>query len=376
LIDPATVIENDRMRATRVARDLVDAWSRGADYLELEAPWNRRVGTTFLKGLDASGYVFQTIASRLSARGPQIPVPLGRGVNAYLLKGDDEEPMIVAWSAEGAAMMELSPEFGDVRITSIDGTYTPLLKARGPRSIQLDESPVFLTGFDRHIARFRAEASMTPNFIEATTGVHECSFKIHNPWSEAIEVRLRPMGPASFRFQPLSRRVTIQPGGYEAVPFEFTFPRTQVDGELDLRLSAEIIGSREQKAQLLVPTTVRSSRMALESSWRLSRDAAGREDGLLITVSAYNSGTTPLLLEGFCSAVGFAPMRKAMPEILPGETTTRTFYYPGAQKSLLGGEIVVGLSQLESDGYLVRRLPLSEDGTSVLVTEPTFDEMD
>ena len=49
-----------------------------------------------LKGLDASGYVFHTIASRLSARGPQIPVPLGRGVHAYLLKGESEEPMIVA----------------------------------------------------------------------------------------------------------------------------------------------------------------------------------------------------------------------------------------------------------------------------------------
>jgi hypothetical protein len=376
LIDSATVLENDRARATTVARDLVEAWARGADYLELDAPWNRRVGSTFLKGLDASGYVFQTIASRLSARGPQIPVPLGRGVNAYLLKGDDQEPMIVAWAVEDSALMELSPEFGDVRITSIDGTEASLLEGPGPRSIDLDDSPIFLTGFDRQIARFRAEASMTPGFIEASTGVHECSFRIHNPWPEAIEVRLRPMGPASFRFQPLSRRVTIQPGGYEAVPFEFTFPRTQVDGELDLRLSAEIIGQREQTAQLLVPTTVRSSRMALESSWRLSHDSAGREDGLLITVSAYNSGTTPLLLEGFCSAIGFAPMRKAMPEILPGETTTRTFFYPGAHDSLLGEEIVVGLSQLESDGYLVRRLPISEDVSSVLVTEPTFDEMD
>jgi hypothetical protein len=376
LIDAATVFQSDRMRATKVARDLVEAWSRGADYLELHAPWNRTIGSTFLKGLDASGYVFQTIASRLSARGPQIPVPLGRGLNAYLLKGDTQEPMIVAWAVDGAATMELSPEFGDVQITSIDGTRAPLLEAQGTRSIELGEAPIFLTGFDQKIARFRAEASMTPDFIEASTGVHECIFSLYNPWPEAIEVRLRPMGPASFRFQPLSRRVTIQPGQHEVVPFEFIFPRTQVGGELDLRLSAEIIGSREQTAQLLVPTSVRSSRMALESSWRLSHDLGGREDGLLVTVSAYNSGRSPLLLEAFCSAVGFAPKRKAMPEILPGETATRTFYYPGAQESLSGHEIVVGLSQLDFDGYLVRRLTIDEEASSMLVTEPVFDEMD
>ena len=217
---------------------------------------------------------------------------------------------------------------------------------------------------------------MTPAFIEASTGVHECAFTLHNPWSEPIEVRLRPVGPANFRLQPLSRRVTIQPGDHEDVAFEFTFPRTQTDGELDLRLNAEIIGARDRVAQLLVPTHVRSSRMALESSWRLSHDSSGREDGLLVTVSAYNSGTSSLLLEAFCSAVGFAPMRKAMPEILPGETVTRTFYYPGGQESLFGRDIMVGLSQLESDGYLVRELPINQNVDSILVAEPASDEMD
>ena len=376
MIDSGGVFQSDRLRATQVARDLVEAWSRGADYLELDAPWDQRSGSNVLKGLDVSGYVFHTIASRLSARGPRIPVPLGRGLNAYLLEGETEEPMIVAWSVEDSATMELSPEFGSVRITSIDGTTSPLLEARAPRRIQLDDGPVFLTGFDQNVARFRAEASMTPDFIEASTGVHECSFSLHNPWPEAIEVRLRPVGPANFRFQPLSRRVTIQPGAKEDVAFEFTFPRTQVDGPLDLRLSAEIIGSREQSAQLLVPTSVESSSMDLETTWRLSRDAAGREDGVLVSVSAYNSGQEPLLLEAFCSAVGFAPMRKAMPEILPGETTTRTFFYQDGQKTLLGRDLVVGLSQLESDGYLVRRLAISEDVGAQLVTEPVSDDMD
>ncbi|MBB48535.1 MAG: hypothetical protein CMJ33_08335 [Phycisphaerae bacterium] len=376
VIDSGDPRQNDRLRATRVARDLVEAWARGAEYLELADPWNRTGGDVRLKGLDASGYVFHAIASRLSARGPQIPVPLGRGLNAYLLKGDDQTPMIVAWATEDAATMELSSDFGPVRITSIDGTGASLPDADGSRVIQLDDAPVFLTGFNRKIARFRAEASMNPEFIEASTGVHECSFSLHNPWSEAIEVRLRPVGPANFRFQPMSRKVTIQPGAQELVAFEYTFPRTQVDGPLDLRLNAEIIGPREQTAQLLVPTTIRSSRMELMSSWRLSHDASGHEDGVLVTLSAYNSGTRPLLLEAFCSAIGFAPMRKAMPEILPGETTTRTFFYPGGQETLPGRDIVVGLSELESDGYLVRRLAITEDVGSLLVTEPAFDDMD
>lgn len=376
VIDSGRAFQDDRMRATRVARDLVEAWARGVDYLELESPWNQRIGATSLKGLDAAGYVFHMIASRLSARGPQIPVPLGRGLNAYLLKSDSEEPMIVAWATEDSATMELAPEFGSIRITSIDGTTSTLFDQGSPRLIQLDDAPVFLTGFDKKIAHFRAEASMTPEFIEASIGVHECTFSLHNPWAEAIEVRLRPVGPASFRFQPMSRRVTIQPGARERVGFEFTFPRTQVDGAIDLRLSAEIIGSREQTAQLLIPTSVQSSRMALESSWRLSRDAGGRENGVLVSLTAYNSGSSPLLLEAFCSAVGFAPMRKAMPEILPGETTTRTFFYPGGQDILPGREIVVGLSELESDGYLVRRLAITEDVGSLLVTEPVLDEME
>ena len=69
-------------------------------------------------------------------------------------------------------------------------------------------------------------------------------------------------------------------------------------------------------------------------------------------------------------------MRKAMPEILPGETTTRTFFYPDGQNVLPGREILVGLSELESDGYLVRRLAITEDVGSLLVTEPVLDDME
>jgi len=204
--------------------------------------------------------------------------------------------------------------------------------------------------------------------------MHEIDLHLRNPWDETIDVRIRPIGPGSFRFQPRSRSVSIRPNEEVVVPFEFSYPRTQVDGAVDLRFETRVERAGVQEITLLLPTDIESHKMDMEISWRRTYDSTGRLSGVLVTVRAYNIGAKPILLEAFSSAIGYARMRKSMPEIHPGGSAARTFAFPGGDGHLRGREFLVGVSEIEGDGRIVRRVHVTQDMGSLVEVDSSAGE--
>ena len=258
-------------------------------------------------------------------------------------------------------MMEIDASNGDLSMLHADGSSTRLPHQEGNRLLELGESPLFIRGIDPEIARFRSNIRLDPGVIEAATGLHECTLRVFNPWPEAIDVRLRPVGPASFQFQPRSRQVSIGPGEEAYVPFAYSYPRMQSDGPVDLRIEAEVDGLDSFTTTLLVPTTIKSTRLALRTTWRMSQDQEGNDSGILVTVHAENIGSTPLFLKAFCQTIEYPPMRRALPKIAPGESASRTFSFPEGQIKLGGQQITVGAYEVQGDARVVRRIEIPKE---------------
>ena len=360
-----------RIQANSAAREFVQCWADGAERIESDAPWNPLSSKT-IRGIDPRGYAFQIIASHLSGNPPRVEVPLGRGLKA-VLASDTDDPILVAWSLDGSAMMEIDESAGDLSIMHVDGSGDQLPYESGNRLFEIGESPVFIRGFDPEIALFRAGIGLEPGLIEAATGLHDCTLRVFNPWPESIDVRLRPVGPGNFQFQPRSRSVTISAGQEAYVPFAFSYPRMQMAGSVDLRIEAEVEGIENFKTTLLVPTSIESTRMSLKAVWRMSHAQDGTENGILVTVEVSNIGSTPLFLKAFSHAIGYSPMRRALPRINPGESASRSFAFPGGHIKLGNQQISVGAYEIQGDTRVVRRIEIPSEIGALVEVAPARD---
>ena len=375
-LEPVSRMNTPRVQAEQTARRIVEAWAAGATHIELLAPWS--VGESVENsspGLESSGAAFRQLASFLSGRLPAVEVPLGRGVRAFLLGGRGEAT-VVAWAIANDTTVDFDLGADHFVIHDIFGGSQEVFADSAVHTLALSGAPVIIEGIDDATARFRASARMDPPTIDAAIGLHDMDLALSNPWDEAIDVRVKPIGPASFRFEPRSRVVTIQAGEEVIVPFSFAYPRMQIDGSVELRMLAEIQSAPSQDIELLLPTEIRSSSIALETEWKEVHDSNRRSGLIRVTIRAYNTGSTPLLLEAFTSAPGtrYAPMRKTMPEIPPGGSAGRTFDFPKGDELLAGHDLLVGVSAFEGDSRVVRRLSIPLELGSLVGVDPQGDE--
>jgi hypothetical protein len=369
-----------RTRAEELSRRLVEGWAAGASMLEVTPPWGRLDATsgiegTGLLGLDATGFAFEQVAGWLSGRQPEAQVSLGRGIKA-VLAGGSGPPFIVAWAEEPTTFgLQIGLGLGsDVLVVDdLLGGSREIGPEERSEPLSIGGAPIIIRGIDVELARFRANASIHPRVIEASTGTHDLEIELFNPWSESIDLRVRPKGPASWSFQPRSRQVAIEPGARVRVPFEFTYPRVQVDGDVDLWFETEFTDALREDVLLLLPSAIESERIQLETAWREKHDESGRVIGVVVTVRAYNIGNDPLRLEAFAFARGFPPMRKWMPELEPGESATRTFLFRNGHEILDGDELLVGVNEFDDGSRLARRVRITSLPGSLVGVDPSGD---
>ncbi|MEE2681031.1 MAG: hypothetical protein VX641_01540 [Planctomycetota bacterium] len=358
-----------RARAESACRELVERWAQGVSRIESPAPWNPAADLE-ARGMNPEGFAFQIVAAHLSGNPPLVEVPLGRGVKA-ILASDEDDPVLVAWGLDGPGLMEIDESVGDLSVMRVDGSRDLIPYRSGSRMVEIGEAPVFIRGFDPQVTLFRAGISLEPAVIEAAMGLHDCTFKVSNPWPEAIDVRLRPVGPGTFQFQPRSRMVTIPPNQALEVPFSFSYPRLQVAGPVDLRIEAQVEGMQPFQTTLLVPTAIESDRMDLKATWRIAQAQDGSDNGLLVTVEITNTGSTPVFLKAFSQARGYAPMRRALPRIQPGESASRTFAYPGGHLTLGNTPISVGAYEIQGDARVVRQIEIPSELGAMVGADPS-----
>ena len=367
-----------RSTTEELSRRLIEGWASGAELIEITPPWTvsstgSTEGATSGMGLDVAGFAFEEVASWLSGRPPEAELPVGRGLRA-VLAGGDGPPVIVAWAEDDSSFgLPLGMGLGadSLRVHDFMGGTRELTPAELESPLPLGTAPILIEGIDPELARFRASASLHPEAVDAATGSHDLEIELFNPWDEPIDLRVRPTGPGNWTFQPRSRQVSIGPGEHVRVPFEFSYPRKQVDGAVDFWFEARFEDEIHEPVLLLLPSRIESERIQMETTWNRQFDESGRAIGVLVTVRAYNTGSKPLNLEAFASARGYPPMRKWMPELDPGESATRTFLLRNADERLVDEELLVGVNGFDDGARLTRRLQVTTSAGSVVGVDPS-----
>lgn len=370
---PSSEHASDVDRAEAITRMLVEVWAAGAQRLELVQPWHMPADSSNQRaiGLGIEGFAFHRVAQALSSRRPEAEVPVSHDVRAVLASGVDG--VLVAWRHDASSAADDGIEIDEAHtlvLTDALGERRMLAPTQQPQRITLSQSPLFLTGVDRNVARFKSSVSVLPNRLNAARGLHQVQLHVENPWPETLTVRLRASGPGNWEFLPRSREVAIEPGASVAIPFGLSYPRTQTEGDIMLRFDVFAEAGETHAFSMSVPIRVESATIELETEWRLLRDDDHYLLGLLVTVRARNISSEPLMLESFAYAPGYAPMRKVMPKIAPGGTSSRTFRFSDPDGTLLGREIMLGVQGVERPDRVTNRLHIPVSTGSLVGTDP------
>ena len=357
-----------RERGERLARQLAETWAAGAGTLEIAPPWegdprsDHEFGDAKF-GLDVTGFVFDRFASLLSGRPPEAVVPLGRHARAILVGGEGP-PLIVAWGHQPGVTLQvgLGRHASTLRIHDLLGGVREIPVSDEPVRLSLSGAPVVIEGVDADLGLFRGSARLIPENVQAASGAHEVELELHNPWTETLEVKVRPIGPAHWDFQPVSREITIAAGEAVRLPFEYIFPRFQTDGDVDFWFEVDVMDDQGPPIDLLIPSTILSDRVTLDTDLKITMNEHGEPSGVQVTVRAMNNGSSPISLESFVSTQLYAPKRKWLPELLPGASATSSFRFPYGHEQLQGRSIRVGVVEFDGNLRINRdlRVPVAE----------------
>lgn len=349
----------ERAVAVEMARKAIVAWSTGVAQIAIPAPWNfvDPVAGRYLPR-PALG-AWRTVVDQLSEREPAGTLPVSEGVTAYIARGATDSAL-VAWNSgveEGPAMLRGYLGESSVQARDLFGNTTEYEPSNGEHAIPLTSEPIFISGIDANLARFRAGIRVDPPFIPARAQKHDISIIITNPWPVSVAGRLRIADPAEWDISPRVANFTITGGGQQRVPISVAFGLGEEAGPRNLTVEVNLSAERVYPTmRAVLPIEIGLETVQLQPSLRLIKGAAGPRSDLEVSLLVTNTGDTPVSLESFALAPGFRGQQAPISMLGPGQSALRRFVFENAAAALRAKAIRVGLKEIDGSGRVNRTL--------------------
>ncbi len=223
--------------------------------------------------------VWRTLVDQLGGRGAIEEIDLEPGVRMLLCSArqdldatDDEladgvkDGALILWLDEPTmerAMVELPLSMGAVRVVDLFGNEeivglmheTELSLPR--HRIEVTRTPVIVTGVNPELVRFLGNLRVTPDRLEATTGVHKHQLVIKNPWGFSIRGRVYIVEPGgysepggakvdrSWEIMPRVVNFVVTGGLEERFDLDVSYSSSQLAGMKDLVFDVELMADKE-----------------------------------------------------------------------------------------------------------------------------------
>ncbi len=224
----------------------------------------------------------------------------------------------------------------------------PLGNIESPtHQIVLTRSPQIIEGVNPDLVRFLASVRLTPDTLEARSGIHKHALRLSNPWPIAIAGRAYIVEPGGYTGEPgsINRSWDIVP---RVIPFSLA-PGEQRDLPVDVAYSlGELAGTKELVFD--VELQADSDYPIMRVRRTIDLELPGVEMNL--TAKQNNAGVTVVTasvsheLEGdqhfdiIAIAPGQPRIRRSLNALKPGAASSRQFAFTGLQS---GDEVVVVL---------------------------------
>ena len=323
----------------------------------IEDPWS-------MNGSDAQPAAtlgpWLTLARFLSRRTFEGEVPIGSGLQCWLFEGGNG-PILVAWNETAPShrsRIDVELADGPIVVTDLFGNETTIDYAEGRHTIELTNSPIFMTGIDANLARFRQGFRITPDHAPSVQRLHQHELIISNPWNVTMTGSVKFLQPRNWRFGPRRLRFSIPPNGSARLPFSLSFSRMEVAGLRRIESLVEFESTRPFSFRMSSDFELGLEGLELISSWRLSRNQNGELRDIVVSAHISNTGDRPLNLDAFVLAPGFPRNNRTISRLQPGDTAVKTFYLANGAERLPGQTVLVGVGELDSTARLNRRIDI------------------
>ncbi len=350
----------------RLVRLAIAGWEAGLGWsggrseggaMVIEKPWRRAIDGRGGAMPTPSYAVWRTLSEELSGRRPVAELFVGEGARAIVGDGGVEgSGVIVAWNEWGRpeeAQVRALLGYGPVTVRDHFGNEETVYPVRGEHVIPLGPTPVFISGIDTELVRFRAGLKLDPGFLESRAQRHSVSLTIENPYPESIQVAVRFASPEGWDFGPRVVRTSVRGNGRATVPVEIALGVGETSGLREVRAEVALTTAGGEQPVQRVPLFMELGMkdLRVSPSYRYVTGPDGAVTGVVVSLLIANTGDREVPLQAFAFAPGFAAREALIPSLAPGQAIVRRFSFNNAG-ALVGDRVRAGIREINGNGRL------------------------
>ncbi len=289
LVDPLPASQFDL--ATRVqdlVRQMVSAKRQHADAIFVPDPLHPDRG---LVRQDASPtpllLPWRTTASVLGGMHFLGSIRTPNGSRNYLFSRDGRTVMVV-WNEE--PVREVLYLGHDVRQIDVWGRVSPARTEDHRQVIDVTPLPLFLTGIDESVARWRMNLTLDTTYLPSIFGQsHPNVVRTKNTFQRGVNGTLAFSLPHGWSPDPSEATIRLTPGQALELPFEITLPLGASGGVHDVRIDLDISSDRRYVFSVYRQVEIGLGDIEVQVSTRLEEDGT-----LTLEQRTIHSSDTPI----------------------------------------------------------------------------------
>ncbi|MHC4991923.1 MAG: hypothetical protein ACYTGC_13180, partial [Planctomycetota bacterium] len=344
-------------RVEDLALRTLHAWRADAAELTIEAPWDEPRNEDDRPRIDPVFGAWTQLARWLGTRqfGGELVTP--RGLRIWVATSEDEgESGLIVWSPDGRDTSRLLLGPGSVRVTDLYGNVLAVPVDDGVHEVPVSSMPVFVTGGDPELARFRAAFSLDQPRVPSEHRVVERGLRVHNPWSMPLTGTVSLVDSADWRTTPRVHPIDLAPGETTVLPLTIVPSRHLLAGPRTLEAIVEVSARHPYRFRVWAPLEVGLDDMEVSASWRLVElpEAGGFE--LVVEVEVANIGNEPLSLVAFLQGQDIGPLRALIGRVNPGQFANRVFRLTEGLDPTMPTRLLVGVDERREARRLTHEL--------------------
>lgn len=353
---PADRLAHQR-RVTDLALRMIHSWRAQPAALEMPQPWTAAAENRPAVLPDPLLGVFTQVAHQLAGRRIVGKLPIGEGLHCYILDGP-AGGALVAWNEQASdETAQIEIYLGEAPVVrDVWGNAQTVPLESGIHRVRLGRTPVFITGIDPELARFRASFKVEPALIESRQVPHNRTITLTNPWSRTISGQLRFLGPEGWQHQPTMHTFSIAAGDELQLPVRLRFPIAEVAGPKTLNARFEFTAEQQYDVEIAAPMSLGLPGIGFDATVALEAgQSPGTQDALIACVIT-NRGDEETALYVFANLVGHPRQERLISRLEPGQSVVRRFRFQNVGDEIRDNPIRTGVRETDGPAILNKRL--------------------
>lgn len=353
-----------------LGRRAINAWwaskvmspGNGEIEIVLSDPWTIEAGRRGRVMPGPELLVWRTLVDHLGGRGAVEEIDLVPGVRMLLCSGRDgsgetADGALVVWlddPGQGDSEIELPLSTGGVEVIDLFGNVVPVGLSYETaldlplHRIGVSRTPRIITGVNAELVQFLASIRVTPDRLEATSGVHKHELVMKNPWPFSIHGRVYIVEPGgysvpeatdidrSWEIKPRVVDFVVTAGMEERVELDVSYSSSKLAGMKDLVFDVELLADQEYGLmrvgrQIELGTDVIDVEVAFQK---------GQEGAVQVEAMVTNQTQEQMFVEIVAIAPRNPRQESAIGAVDPTEVGKRSFMFGGLER---GDEVIISV---------------------------------